>query len=260
MPNTTRLSDTLHTPVLAGYWLGVDPSAPGMKKFNPVIQYASPHFGYTPGMMLVEPTMAWNPSTFEGVGIIPPENIRAFFGELHASLKDAGVDGVKCDAQAAITQMGVGYGGGPKITRTYVHAMEESVKEFLDGNCINCMCHPTENIYAFRDTSVARASDDFYPREAASHTVHVVNVAYNSLFLGEVVHPDWDMFQSQHVAASLHAAARAGTYIPTVSSRPNLWARVGGVMPLRATRVAPALDNIDSSKSRLYRIRTQLPL
>ena len=87
--------------------------------------------------------------------------------------------------------------------------MEQSAKEFLDGNCINCMCHPTENIYSYKDTAVARASDDFYPREPASHTVHVVNVAYNSLFLGEIVHPDWDMFQSQHVAATLHAAARA---------------------------------------------------
>ena len=28
-------------------------------------------------------------------------------------------------AQAAITQMGVGYGGGPRMTRTYVHAMEQ---------------------------------------------------------------------------------------------------------------------------------------
>jgi raffinose synthase len=110
---------------LTGYWLGVDPSAPGMKKFNPVIQYGSNHFGYTPGILLVEPTMAWNPSSFEGVGIIPPTRIREFFGELHANLRDAGIDGVKCDAQAAITQMGVGYGGGPKITRSYVHAMEQ---------------------------------------------------------------------------------------------------------------------------------------
>lgn len=208
---------------LTGYWLGVDPTAPGMKKFNPVIQFASNHFGYTPGILLVEPTMAWNPSSFEGVGIIPPESIRDFFGELHSNLKDAGVDGVKCDAQAAITQMGVGYGGGARMTRAYVHALEESVKEFLDGNCINCMCHPTENIYSYRDTSVARASDDFYPREPASHTVHVVNVAYNSLFLGEVTQPDWDMFQSDHVAASLHAAARAvGGCAVYTSDRPQV--------------------------------------
>ena len=56
------------------------------------------------------------------------------------------------DAQAAITMLGVGYGGGPSITRAYVHAMEQSVKENMDGNCINCMCHPTENLYSYRVT------------------------------------------------------------------------------------------------------------
>ena len=235
---------------LTGYWLGVDPSAPGMQKFKPVIQYASTHFDYTPGILLVEPTMAWNPSSFEGVGIIPPSTIGEFFGELHSSLRDAGVDGVKCDAQAAVTQFGVGFGGGPKLTRTYVHAMEQSAKLYLNGNCINCMCHPTENIYSYKDTAVARASDDFYPREPASHTVHVVNVAYNSLFLGEVVHPDWDMFQSQHVAASLHAAARAvggcGTAPPPTRSRaPPPSSQSHPMSPL--PRLSPACASLDDA-------------
>ncbi|EKX38074.1 hypothetical protein GUITHDRAFT_165320 [Guillardia theta CCMP2712] len=210
---------------LTGYWLGVDPNAPGMERFQPTIQYPciDPHFDYTPGMLSTEPTMAWNPSSFVGVGIVPPMHIRDFYGELHKSLHDAGVDGVKCDAQAAITMLGAGYGGGPKITRAYVHAMEQSVKEHLSGNCINCMCHPTENLYSFKDTAIARASDDFYPREPASHTVHVYNVVYNTLFLGEIVHPDWDMFQSEHPAAELHAAARSvGGCAVYTSDRPTV--------------------------------------
>ncbi len=81
---------------------------------------------------------------------------RDFYGELHSIIREAGIDGVKVDAQAAITMLGAGYGGGPQITRAYVHAMEQSVKENLHGNCINCMCHPTENLYSFRETSVAR--------------------------------------------------------------------------------------------------------
>jgi len=210
---------------LTGYWLGVDPKAPGMSRYKPVIQYPciNPHFDYTPGLLSAEPTMAWNPSAFVGVGVVPPENIGAFFDELHESLRDAGVDGVKCDAQAAITMLGAGFGGGPKITRRYVHALEKSVTEHLSGNCINCMCHPTENIYSYQKTAVARASDDFYPREPASHTVHILNVVYNTLFLGEVVHPDWDMFQSEHPAARLHAAARAvGGCAVYTSDRPDV--------------------------------------
>lgn len=42
---------------------------------------------------------------------------------------------------------------------------------------------------------LVRASDDFYPGDKASHTIHIASVAYNSLFLGEFMQPDWDMFQ-----------------------------------------------------------------
>lgn len=50
-----------------------------------------------------------------------------------------------------------------------------------------------------KQTAVVRASDDFYPRDPASHTIHVSSVAYNTLFLGEFMQPDWDMF---HVSFS----------------------------------------------------------
>ena len=83
------------------------------------------------------------------------------------------------------------------LTCLFRQAMEKSVVHHFgsDMNCINCMCHPTECLYSYNVTSVARASDDFWPRDPASHTVHVANVAYNSLFIGEIAQPDWDMFQ-----------------------------------------------------------------
>lgn len=33
------------------------------------------------------------------------------------------------------------------------------------------------------------------PREPTFQTLHVAAVAFNSLLLGEIVVPDWDMFQ-----------------------------------------------------------------
>lgn len=54
-----------------------------------------------------------------------------------------------------------------------------------------------------------RASDDFYPRDPVSHTIHIAAVAYNSVFLGEIMLPDWDMFHSLHPAAEYHGSARA---------------------------------------------------
>jgi raffinose synthase len=60
-----------------------------------------------------------------------------------------------------------------------------------------------------QDTAIVRASDDFYPREEASSHPHIAACAYNSLFLSPLFQPDWDMFQSKHPAAHLHACARA---------------------------------------------------
>jgi raffinose synthase len=56
---------------------------------------------------------------------------------------------------------------------------------------------------------VVRASDDFFPRDPASHTVHIAAVAYNSVFLGEFMLPDWDMFHSLHPAGEYHGSTRA---------------------------------------------------
>jgi raffinose synthase len=57
---------------------------------------------------------------------------------------------------------------------------------------------PMQNLYRMRATNLARVSDDFYPRLPASHTPHVAVCAFNSLFMGVIVTPDWDMFHSLH--------------------------------------------------------------
>lgn len=121
----------------------------------------------------------------------------------------------------------------PPLAKLYTQTMEDSVsKRFASDSdsgaveCINCMCHSTENLYRYKTTAIARASDDFYPARPESHSVHLVNVAYNSLFLGEICLPDWDMFHSQHASAELHAAARAiggcPVYVSDVPGKHNV--------------------------------------
>jgi hypothetical protein len=158
----------------------------------------------------VEPQQSWGALTLKGVGVSSRGKMDEFYDRMHSYLRSCNVDGVKVDVQAAATMLGAGRGGSAVATREMVQAMERSVsKTFGREQCINCMCHPIECLYAYQDTCVARASDDFYPNDAASHTLHVANVAYNSLFLGEIVFPDWDMFQSNNSVATLHAVARA---------------------------------------------------
>lgn len=199
---------------LHGYWRGISKELGNQIGIDTlqVKPKASKH------LLSLDPQAEFDPPSLFGVGMITKEeDLKTFYKHIHAPLVEAGIDGVKVDVQSGVTAAGSGVGGGPRIARLYTQAMEESVsKNFRPDdhegsaiNCINCMCHSTENLYRYQKTSVARASEDFFPDRPESHSVHLVNVAYNSLFIGEICLPDWDMFHSLHASAELHAAARA---------------------------------------------------
>lgn len=220
----------------------------------------------TPHLLLVEPALAWDPSALVGVGSVAVNKLEEMYYRMHTYLADAGIDGVKVDAQSGIGAFGVGNGGGSTIAQACVRAVENSAKsafasgrkfKFSDtitplnlqlsnpvsalgsvvrkgreilgmstqkraqevdqGGLLNdsplaltgCMCHSTENLLNYYETSMVRASDDFYPKDMAAQTVHLVSCAYNSVMLGEIATSDWDMFHSKHPFAGMHAAARA---------------------------------------------------
>lgn len=189
---------------LSAYWSGVCPSSPAMQRYNPRLVYAKPPLG----LREIEPSMLWNPSVLAGLGAV--HDPRQLFRDMHEYLASAGVTGVKVDCQAGVGIVGSVTGGGPAVAARYHGALEDSVAAYFPSNqAINCMCHSTENIYRWRDTAVARGSDDFYPTDAASHLPHIAACAFNGLFLSALALPDWDMFQSKHIAAEVHAAARA---------------------------------------------------
>eukprot|EP00467_Chlorarachnion_reptans_P021808 CAMPEP_0114512736 /NCGR_PEP_ID=MMETSP0109-20121206/15153_1 /TAXON_ID=29199 /ORGANISM="Chlorarachnion reptans, Strain CCCM449" /LENGTH=1127 /DNA_ID=CAMNT_0001692477 /DNA_START=398 /DNA_END=3778 /DNA_ORIENTATION=+ len=202
---------------LLGYWLGVDPTAKGMKQFMPRIIYPYSS-GLIPNILWVEPSLAWSPPTFVGVGMVSRKKADEFYEDLHSYLSICGVNGVKVDVQAAATTLGAKHGGGASLTRKMVHSMENSVRNNLNNSIIGCMAHPTENIYSFRSTPVARTSDDFYPNDQHSHQQHITTNAFNSLFLGEIVTPDWDCFHTKHPFNELHATARAVGGCPIYTS------------------------------------------
>ena len=232
---------------LAGYWRGASASLCSSSDLTVVQSQPSP----STNLLTMEPQLAYDAVTLFGVGLFTAESqLSGFYRNLHETLASSGVDGVKIDVQAGVPAVAGGVGGGPKLARLYTRVMEASVAEHFgssgsdgagvssesDGgaadaaadtsaggvHCINCMCHSTENLYNYATTSIARASDDFYPSRPDSWTTHIINVAYNSLFLGEICLPDWDMFHSLHEASGMHAAARAIGGCPVyVSDKPG---------------------------------------
>ncbi|KAK6250172.1 Glycosyl hydrolases 36 - like 3 [Theobroma cacao] len=204
---------------LAGYWGGVLPSSETMKKYNPKIVYPVQSPGIIGNLRDIIPDSLEK----YGVGIIDPQKIFDFYNDLHSYLSSSGVDGVKVDAQNLIETLGSGFGGRVSLTRQYQQALEQSVsRNFRDNNLICCMSHNSDSIYSSKKSVVARASEDFMPREPTFQTLHIASVAFNSLLLGEIVVPDWDMFHSKHDTAEFHGAARSiGGCAVYVSDKPE---------------------------------------
>ena len=59
----------------------------------------------------------------------------------------------------------------PKPEFPSTSPQNEKRSEFSPLSLVGCMCHSTENLYNFYETSLARVSDDFYPKDDASQTV-----------------------------------------------------------------------------------------
>ncbi|KAL5719471.1 galactinol--sucrose galactosyltransferase [Ranunculus cassubicifolius] len=204
---------------LAGYWGGVKPAGAGMEHYDSALAYPV----QSPGVERNQPDIVMDSLSVLGLGLVPPKKVFDFYNELHSYLASCGVDGVKVDVQNIIETLGAGHGGRVSLTRSYQQALEASIsRNFVENACIACMCHNTDGLYSAKQTAVVRASDDFYPHDPASHTIHISSVAYNTLFLGEFMHPDWDMFHSLHPAADYHAAARSiGGCAIYVSDKPG---------------------------------------
>ncbi|XP_030523184.1 probable galactinol--sucrose galactosyltransferase 1 [Rhodamnia argentea] len=204
---------------ITGYWGGVRPGVDGMEHYESKMAYPVS----SPGVQSNEPCDALNSIATNGLGLVNPEKVFSFYNELHSYLASAGIDGVKVDVQNILETLGAGHGGRVKLARKYHQALEASIsRNFPDNSIISCMSHNTDGLYSAKRTAVIRASDDFWPRDPASHTIHIASVAYNTIFLGEFMQPDWDMFHSLHPMAEYHGAARAvGGCAIYVSDKPG---------------------------------------
>ncbi|XP_066343088.1 probable galactinol--sucrose galactosyltransferase 2 [Miscanthus floridulus] len=205
---------------LLGYWGGILATSDAMKKYNPKLVYPV----QSPGNVANLRDIAMDSLEKFGVGIIDPDKIYEFYNDQHSYLSSVGVDGVKVDVQNVLETLGCGFGGRVAVTRKYQQALEESIAQnFKTNNLICCMSHNSDSIFSALKSAVARASEDFMPREPTLQTLHIASVAFNSLLLGEIFIPDWDMFHSKHESAEFHGAARAlsggGVY---VSDKPGV--------------------------------------
>ncbi|XP_061360381.1 galactinol--sucrose galactosyltransferase-like [Gastrolobium bilobum] len=111
------------------------------------------------------------------------------------------------------------YGGRVELAKAYYNALTATVRKHFKGNgVISSMQQCNDFMFLGTETiSLGRVGDDFWCKDPAGDPngtywlqgCHMVHCAYNSLWMGNFIHPDWDMFQSDHACAEFHASARA---------------------------------------------------
>ncbi|ODA76083.1 hypothetical protein RJ55_08366 [Drechmeria coniospora] len=158
--------------------------------------------------------------------IVAKEDVEKFYDDFYRFLIDAGIDGVKTDAQFMID------------TWAGAEARRELINTYLDFPQAMFRSQMLQN----RPPLLVRNSDDFFPEIPASHPWHVWANAHNSIFMQYLnVLPDWDMFQTVHSYSEFHAAARCVSggpiYITDVPGEHNmeLIRQMTGITPRGAT-------------------------
>ena len=188
---------------ILGYWGGIDPTSPVMAKYGPTLSKAV----HTQEIKETNPTR-WESEYFD-FGMIDPDKAAQFYDDYHAYLESQGVDGVKVDVQSSIEAHANGLGGRVHLSRIIREGLENSVQKHFAGELINCMSNANDMVYHCHNSNLMRSSNDFFPDQPLSHSKHVYCNAVNSIWLGQFVWCDWDMFQTGHPYGAYHAAARA---------------------------------------------------
>jgi len=198
---------------LCGYWGGLRPGVQGL----PPAKVVAPRL--SPGLQRTMEDLAVDKIVNNGVGLVDPKRARELYEGLHSHLAASGIDGVKVDVIHLLEMLCEEYGGRVELAKAYFSGLTESVRRHFGGNGVIASMEHCNDFMLLGTEAVAlgRVGDDFWCTDPSGDPngtfwlqgCHMVHCAYNSLWMGNFIHPDWDMFQSTHPCAAFHAASRA---------------------------------------------------
>lgn len=198
---------------LCGYWGGLRPGAPGL----PPAKVVAPKL--SPGLQRTMEDLAVDKIVNNGVGLVDPKRAHELYDGLHSHLQASGIDGVKVDVIHLLEMLSEEYGGRVELAKAYFAGLTASVRRHFGGNGVIASMEHCNDFMLLGTEAVAlgRVGDDFWCTDPSGDPngtfwlqgCHMVHCAYNSLWMGNFIHPDWDMFQSTHPCAAFHAASRA---------------------------------------------------
>lgn len=185
---------------LLGYWNGMSPDSSISQQYS---------------MIPITMRKVNVPNGLEQIHAVDSNDIRRMYDDFYKYLSSEGITVVKCDVQGTPDDISHSFPEQRKIWRAYQDAFKLASEKYLSRKVIYCMSH-VSNIYLHsllqRNSFPAciRNSNDFFPDQPDSHAWHVFWNANNDLYTSRLnVLPDWDMFDTTHPQAALHAMARS---------------------------------------------------
>ncbi|XP_073063284.1 stachyose synthase-like [Primulina eburnea] len=153
------------------------------------------------------------------LGLVHPNQAYDFYDSMHSYLSKVGITGVKVDVIHCLEYVSEEYGGRVEIAKAYYKGLSKSLaKNFNGTGLISSMQHCNDFFFlGTEQISIGRVGDDFWFEDPNGDPngvfwlqgVHMIHCAFNSMWMGQFIQPDWDMFQSDHVCAKFHAGSRA---------------------------------------------------
>ncbi|CAL4915839.1 unnamed protein product [Urochloa decumbens] len=206
------LEDVYVWQALCGGWGGV---RPGATPLDARVVPARP----SPGLAGTMDDLAVDRIIEGGIGLVRPDQAGELYESMHSYLAGAGVTGVKVDVIHTLEYVCEDHGGRVELAKAYYDGLSKSIAKNFDGTGIIASMQQCNDFFFLgtRQVAMGRAGDDFWFEDPNGDPMgvywlqgaHMVNCAYNSLWMGQFIRPDWDMFQSDHACAAFHAASRA---------------------------------------------------
>jgi len=179
------------------YWCGINPEGELAKKYNYIKSYAD-----------IRPWI--EEDTSQDCFAITPEDIGAFYEELHSYLNAEGADMLKIDGQSSLDLFTDGIVGQGTAMKKYQQGMQRAAEKYFNSQVIHCMSNSIDVAYNMQTTNCWRNSYDYSPTGGMNmQKEHIYINAMNALWTSTFSYPDWDMFQTHSDGAEIHAASRA---------------------------------------------------
>ncbi len=124
------------------------------------------------------------------------EGTQRFYDAFIGSVADYGFDFVKIDNQSLYNNKQQDVDSSVQINGWMSEALEKAVKEKMPQGMINCMSQGSPQVLGTRHSAVSRVSIDYKLHDLPKAKAHIEQSYVCTLFQGQSVWPDHDMFHS----------------------------------------------------------------